>query len=173
MQRVAIIGPCGAGKSMLAVRLGPILGLPVIHLDAEHWLPGWTEPPQPQWREKNRRLMAREHWIIDGNYGDSMEARIIAADTIVFLDFPRWRCVWRIIKRVMHHRGSTRPDMGKDCPERWDWEFMEYVWNYHREHRPKILDRLSRVGNGKTLFILRDQSEIDQFVKEMSSRGHS
>ena len=37
MQRVAIIGSCGAGKSTLAKSLGEKLDLPVIHLDAHYW----------------------------------------------------------------------------------------------------------------------------------------
>ncbi len=33
MQKVAIIGSCGAGKSTLAVNLGKKLNLPVIHIE--------------------------------------------------------------------------------------------------------------------------------------------
>ena len=52
MERIAIIGPGGAGKSTLARRLGERLGLPVIHLDAEHWRPGWVETPADEWKRK-------------------------------------------------------------------------------------------------------------------------
>jgi len=47
MERVMIIGCAGAGKSTLARKLGAITGLPVIHLDREHWRPGWVEPYIP------------------------------------------------------------------------------------------------------------------------------
>lgn len=39
-----MLGPCGAGKSILATQLGKRLDLPVIHLDSEYWRPGWIEP---------------------------------------------------------------------------------------------------------------------------------
>lgn len=47
-QRIAIIGSGGAGKSTLARALGGGLGLPVYHLDASFWRPGWTEPPRDE-----------------------------------------------------------------------------------------------------------------------------
>ncbi len=45
MKRLAIVGCAGAGKSTLARLLGQILGLPVFHLDALFWRPGWVETP--------------------------------------------------------------------------------------------------------------------------------
>lgn len=43
MQRVLVIGPCGAGKSTLGVELGQKVGLPVFHMDQLDWQPG--RPP--------------------------------------------------------------------------------------------------------------------------------
>lgn len=40
MQRIAIIGCCGAGKSTLAKRLGAILSIPVMQMDSFYWQPG-------------------------------------------------------------------------------------------------------------------------------------
>ena len=43
MERVVILGCCGAGKSTLARQLGIKLELPVIHLDTYFWQVGWVE----------------------------------------------------------------------------------------------------------------------------------
>jgi hypothetical protein len=59
----------GAGKSTFSRALSTRTGLPVIVLDACFWLPGWTEPAEAEWRDKQRRLLAGEDWIADGNYG--------------------------------------------------------------------------------------------------------
>ncbi len=80
MRRVLIIGSGGAGKSVLAVRAGQALGLPVIHLDQENWRPGWVETPRDEWHARVDVLLAREYWIMDGNYGGTS-----AADTAAWI----------------------------------------------------------------------------------------
>ena len=51
--RIAVIGYSGSGKSTLAARLGAAYGVPVLHLDSVHWLPGWVERP----REEEKALV--------------------------------------------------------------------------------------------------------------------
>ena len=89
MHRIVVVGPGGAGKSVLARKMGERLGLPVIHLDALYWRPGWVQTPKDEWKAKVRELLSGERWIIDGNYGGTAGLRMAAADTIVLLDFPR------------------------------------------------------------------------------------
>ncbi|MEM6646980.1 MAG: hypothetical protein AAF730_12090 [Bacteroidota bacterium] len=87
MRRVIIIGSGGSGKSTLAKRLGEQLSLPVIHLDAHYWNPGWVETPPDAWAAKVDTLIKGEAWVMDGNYGGTMDARIARADTVIFLSF--------------------------------------------------------------------------------------
>lgn len=93
MQRIALIGSPGAGKATLARCLGQALGLPVYHLDALYWKPGWEPTPRAEWRELQLRLVAGDRWLIDGNYGGTMAIRLTAADTVICLDLPRWVCL--------------------------------------------------------------------------------
>ena len=74
--------------------MGEILHLPVHHLDRLHWKPNWTEPPKEEWQKIQADLCAEEEWVIDGNYGGTMDIRLAACDTVVFLDLSRWRCVF-------------------------------------------------------------------------------
>ena len=64
MQRVLIIGPCGAGKSTLASVLGPKLGLPVFHMDQLNWQPGWVESSKDEIRQKLAAITATDRWLI-------------------------------------------------------------------------------------------------------------
>lgn len=93
MRRVMVIGSPGAGKSTLARELAKVTDLPLRHLDAEYWLPGWIERDPAEWHAKQTALIAGDRWIIDGNYGASLPLRIAAADTIVWLDYPTWLCL--------------------------------------------------------------------------------
>lgn len=88
MERALIIGPCGAGKSTLAAKLGKKLGLPVFHMDKLAWKPGWVHSSQEELRAKLEEVYAAKRWLIDGNYGGTMAERLERADTVVYLDFP-------------------------------------------------------------------------------------
>ncbi len=56
MQRIAILGCSGGGKSTLARALGEALDLPVVHLDQLYWLPGWVERDKAGFRALQARL---------------------------------------------------------------------------------------------------------------------
>jgi adenylate kinase family enzyme len=169
MQRISIIGSGGAGKSTLAARLGKILHLPVIHLDRLHWRPGWVKTPKDQWKLKMEELAAAERWIIDGNYGGTMEVRLAACDTVIYLDFPRAVCTWRVIKRRLMYRNGTRPDMGEGCPEKLDLEFVGWVWNFPSDTRPRMEERLSSLPADKRLIRLTSPAAVKSFIREAES----
>jgi len=161
-----VIGTGGAGKSTLARRLGDITGLPVIHLDREHWQPGWVEPPRDEWATKVNELAARDRWVMDGNYGGTMGARIQRADTVVFLDFPRLLCIYRALKRRVVYRNRQRPDMTPGCDEKIDFKFLKWIWDYNRTRRPGILQMLTEAEeDGKTVVILRGRKEVERWVR--------
>ena len=124
-KKVAIIGSGGSGKSALAREFGQALDLPVYHLYALFWRPGWVETPRDEWRATIEKLVEQDAWILDGNYGGTIEIRLAAADTIVFLDLPKTLCLWRVLKRTVLGFGRIRPDMAPGCPEKFSWEFLK------------------------------------------------
>ena len=165
--RIAIIGSSGAGKSTLARQLGARLSLPVIHLDRHHFRAGWVSMEPEAWQELNRKLAARERWIIDGNYSSTMDIRLAAADTIIYLDFPRLLCVWRAFRRWLTYRGRTRPDLAPDCPEKLDLEFVQWIWNYPTRSRPATLHRLAALEGQKEIIRLRSAGEVRDFLSRL------
>jgi adenylate kinase family enzyme len=148
--------------------MGDMLGLEVIHLDKEHWRPGWTEPPKDEWRARVQELAKRESWIIDGNFGGTMDIRIEAADTIVFLDLPRSICVWRAVKRWLIYRRETRPDMAEGCDEKFDLAFLKWIWDFPNRTRPKILKLLHEAENHKVIFRLRSRRQVIEFLEQVN-----
>ena len=146
MQRICVVGCCGAGKSTLARALSARLALPLVHLDAIYWLPGWQEPEIADFRDRVERVVERAAWIVDGNYSRTYDQRLPRADLIVWLDYPRWRCFWQIARRIFVHRGQVRPDMAPGCPERLDWSFLRFVWAFPTHSRQRLVDALDRLG---------------------------
>jgi len=155
------MGPSGSGKSTLARQLGEQLGIEVVHMDRLHWRPGWVEGPNEELRAAVAEVVDRPAWVIDGNYGGSgtLEVRMDACDTIVYLDFPRRVCMWRVFRRIVHYHGRTRPDLADDCPERFDLEFAKWVWDTPKR-RPAAMERLAQYAGRKEIHILHNAREV-------------
>jgi adenylate kinase family enzyme len=164
MQRVLVIGAGGAGKSTFAARLGQRTGLPVIHLDREYWQRGWIEPSREAWKATIGRLVAGERWILDGNFGGSMDLRLQACDTVVFLDMPRLTCIWRVLMRRLRHRGRARPDMTPGCNEKLSLDFLWWIWTYPAKRRPAVLARLQDLRADQEAVVLRSDADIEHFL---------
>jgi adenylate kinase family enzyme len=162
MRRVLIVGSPGAGKSTLAVALAGRTGIPLHHLDQLYWRPGWVEPDRDQWRATLEAVLAQPRWIIDGNYGGTLGARLAHADTVIDLDVPAWRCLARVIRRVRAHRGRVRPDMGPGCKERLDWRFLLYIARFPFASRRRLEQRLDTF-TGRRIRLTSD-ADIAAFV---------
>lgn len=167
MRRILVIGSGGAGKSTLSRRLGERLGLEVLHLDAFFWRPGWVETPKDEWRRTVEGLCARESWVMDGNFSGTLDVRLAACDTVVFLDLPRAVCLWRVLKRLVMYRNRRRPDMAEGCGEKLDPKFLHWVWTFPSTSRRKILARLDEAGAGKRVERLRSDAEVERFLAEV------
>ena len=169
MKRIALIGSGGAGKSTAARRLGELLGIEVVHLDQMYWKPGWVKTPEEEWIPLVQRLLQGESWIMDGNFGSTMNIRLQAADTIVLLDLPRAVCTWRVLKRVLTHWKRVRPDMAPGCPDKLDFTFIKWVWDYPKNSRPRVLARIAQVQTDKRIVHIRKQSDLEKFLQEIAA----
>lgn len=130
MQRIAILGSPGAGKSTLARALGQLLDLPVHHLDAAYWTSGWQPRDPAEFLAAADFLAAEPRWIIEGNYRATLPARLQRADLVILLDIPRALCLTRVILRWWQWRGRDRPDLAPGCPEQLDLAFLKWTWDY-------------------------------------------
>ena len=161
-----IIGCGGAGKSTLARALGEKTGLPVIHLDKLFWKPGWVESSKEEIDQRIREEIEKPQWIIDGNYNRTMELRAARCDTIIFLDFHRMTCLFGVMKRVLTTYGTVRPDMGTGCPERFDMEFLKWVWNYNRDRRERNYRLLHNCAHAN-IIVLKNRRAVRKFLNSL------
>jgi adenylate kinase family enzyme len=163
MKRILIIGSGGAGKSTLARRLGEITGIEVFHLDKLYWQPNWIEPIKDDWKKTLEEILKRDSWIMDGNFGGTMEMRLHACDTAIFLDFPPAVCLYRILKRRLKYRNTNRPDMSVGCNEKVDFKFLGWIWNYRKINKPKVKAFLDKTKPAQILHFTT-AAEVEKFI---------
>jgi adenylate kinase family enzyme len=164
-RRILVLGSSGSGKTTFALHLGELLGLPIIHLDAHFWQPGWVSTPQDEWRKSVVELAAAPAWIMDGTYERSLDLRIPLAEALIQIDVSRWACLWRIYKRKWTVDDHRRPDA--PAGQQLDQAFRRYVWQYPRVTQPFVDDCIRRYGPNKLLVRLRGTREVERFLSAL------
>ena len=172
MRRVLVVGSGGAGKSTFADALGAHTGLPVTHLDAHFWKPGWVETPPDEWRAVQQRLIAADEWIIDGNYSATIDVRLPRADMVILLDMGRVRCVSRVVWRTLRHHGQART--AAECPDRFDWSFIRnFVWTYPTRSRTKVIAAAEQHRDHLDFVRLRTPKQVRRFLTDQERTGRA
>lgn len=169
MRRILIIGCSGSGKSTLSFILSERLHLPLVHLDKLWWLPGWKTDTRENFDAKLAVELRKDSWIIEGDFNRTIPERLKFADTVLAFRLPRYLCIWRVIKRVFSSYGRIRPDMAEGCPERVDWDFMKYVWNYNRNILPEVETALKDFKGKIITFNSPDQ--VNTFLKSLDKNA--
>ncbi len=162
-----IIGSSGSGKTTLALKMSEKLSLPLIHLDYHFWKANWEASSDKEWRNKLEKLVKEDKWILDGNFTSSLDIRLNRADTIVFVDLPRFTRMYRVIKRWCQNRKRNRADLPPGCKEKIDMKLLKSVWYFGKKRKPEIIKLLEQHKVNKNIFILNSSSEIEQFIKKL------
>jgi len=167
VQRIAVIGCGGAGKTTLANELGRRLDLPVLHIDGHYWQQRsdgeQVESTPERWRSIHAEMIAGKRWVIEGMKLGVLPARLEAADAVVFLNLPAWRCLWGVLCRRLRYRGQMRPDIG--VYDRINAEFVRWIWSFGRTARPHILDLLSECSCD--VVVLHSRREVRSFLQSL------
>ena len=158
MKKVIVIGCPGSGKSTFARALHSKTGIPLYHLDMMYWNADKTTVEKSVFLERLSAVLEKDEWIIDGNYSSTMELRMVACDTVIFLDYPLDVCLDGIRER----RGKPRSDMPWIETEE-DSEFIEFIKNYNEQQKPKVLELLEKYSD-KNIIIFRGREQADAFL---------
>ena len=165
-RRIIVTGLPGSGKSTFSLALAAKSGLPLIHLDLQFWKPGWVEPSEAEWREKQRGVLAGDAWIADGNYTDTLDLRLERADTVVVLATPWWRCAGRAFLR-----GFRMPDQLPEGSEysawqrlRDEWRLIPRIWRNRRAQPEGEQAIIAQHGQHATRHVLKSKRAIRQYL---------
>jgi len=163
MNKIIVIGCPGSGKSTLSRNLNRITGIPLFHLDMMYWNPDRTIVDAAIFHQRIIDIMKKSKWIMDGNYGSTLELRLKECDTVIFLDYPLEIC----LEGIRERRGKERTDMPwVEAEGEEDIEFLEFVKNYHSQNRPQVMELLEQYS-GKNIFIFKNREEAEAFLEQI------
>ena len=161
MKKVIVIGCPGSGKTTFAEKLSKSTGIPLYYLDAIWHKPDKTHIPREEFDERISEIFRESEWIIDGNYASTMEMRVEACDTVFFLDYSKEVC----LEGIRARKGKIRSDLP------WvensdDLEFIEFINNYNRDNRPKVLDLLSKYSD-REIVIFSNRADSESYISKI------
>ena len=140
MQRIAVIGTTGSGKTRLAAAVARHIDAPHIELDALHWGPDWEPKPEDELRSEVAELVSSDRWVCDGNYAMTRDLVWGRADAVVWLDYPLRVVLGRLTRRIWRRTiggeplwNGNRETLGIHLASRDSL----YLWalKTHRRHR--------------------------------------
>ena len=165
MKRIVIVGCAGCGKSTLAAKLGSKLNIPILYLDTIYWKANWQEEDKEVFVNKQKEMIAKPEWILDGNYRDTLEMRLESCDTVIFLDYPRRIALYGIFKRYFQYRNKHRESIAEGCQEKIDKSFFKWVWNFKKNARPHIVQKINKYADTKKLLVFKKRKDLNKFLK--------
>jgi adenylate kinase family enzyme len=172
MRRVSVVGVPGSGKTTVGRQLAASLGVPFVELDSIFHQPGWVDLPVDDFRKRVTEALTAPAWVVDGNYSAVRDLVWQRADTVVWLDLPRRRVMYRIILRTVR-RALTRERLWNGNREplshfyrldpakniiRWTWvKYADYIERYGTAMQDPAYSHLTFVR-------VRSQDEVDAFL---------
>ena len=157
-----VIGPSGAGKSVFSRKLRDKTGLPVYHLDNIWWKEDKTHITREEFVEKLAVIVAKDEWIIDGDYSRTYELRVKAADTVFFLDYPLEVCLAGAEGRI----GTKREDIPW-VEDKFDPDFKEWIIDWRKNKMPRITALFEKYKDEKNIIIFKTRLEADDFLDNL------
>ena len=160
-QRIMVIGSPGAGKSTFSRRLRDITKLPLYHLDMIWHKPDKTNISKEEFDERLAEIVAKDRWIIDGNYQRTLEIRLKRCDTVFLLDYPLEICLEGARARV----GTVREDLPWVESE-LDEEFKQFIIDFPQNKLPKIYNMLEQYQD-KQIYVLKSREEAENALNKI------
>ena len=169
MQRVMIIGQPGSGKSTLARSLAALTFLPVIHVDHIHWKPGWIERDRAEKTQMTLDAIDAPRWIFEGGHSKTYAERLARADTLIWLDLPLGLRLRRVVWRTLRYHGRTRPDLPENCPERFTFEFLTFIWSTRHTSRARMRELFDSAPPDKTTYRFTTPAQVRAYLADLAA----
>ncbi len=163
LNKIAIVGITGAGKSTLSRRISKKTGIPVYHMDTLFWRGEWQEVPEKEYVEAHEKILQEnDRWIIEGWVSEAMSDRLRQADVIMYLDYPGWLCAVHYVERWRKHKDIARPELPEESRERF--KLRRFFLILFRIERPQIEDVLRHAGDSQKVVRVTSLEQLEDYL---------
>ena len=138
-KKIMIFGRPGSGKSTFAYKLSKTIGLPLYHLDKHFFTSGWVERDYQEFMQIQKEMVQTNAWIIDGNSVRSLETRWEHADLVLYFNYHKIICLFRLLKRLFF-KANYIDDRAINCKENLNFKLIKYMWTFEERVNKIIFD---------------------------------
>jgi adenylate kinase family enzyme len=170
VNRVAVFGNAGGGKSTLSKRLAEMTGLPLVALDLLKYKPGGDEVPYEEYKAAHDQLLLQDQWIVDG-FGslDTVWERLEVADTLVYVDMPVPLHYWWVTKRFLKGFLVPPENWPKDSPLlKGTLKSYYTVWLCDKKLTPKYRAYVNQAKEIKRVYHLQSPNDVKSFYQTIA-----
>ncbi|MBJ7537647.1 adenylate kinase [Marinomonas transparens] len=175
MNKIAVFGKPGSGKSTLCKNLASATGITLHALDSIVYQKNGDLVDRETFNEEHEKLLSSDSWIIDG-FGPlgSFNKRLEAADTLVYIDLPYITSYWLVTKRLV--KGLlVKPEGWPDGSSVLKGTVQSYkmlrlsptFWNHD------FRQKLERISEQKSVYVIRSITELNRFTGKYTEKGRA
>lgn len=162
-KRIVVVGVSASGKSTFARKLATKINLPLVHIDSVMWKPGWDYIGDDATLQKLAEISAQDEWIIEGFINKNALQNVLGrAETVIYLDYPRYIPAWRYITRWLTHRKNPRPEL-EGSPETFSFEFLKRIWDKKEVYR--LNKYIQTMPDPEKIIWIQHPKEADRFLE--------
>ncbi|RKF20363.1 adenylate kinase [Alginatibacterium sediminis] len=166
MNKIAVFGKPGSGKSTMSKALALATGIQLHQLDSIVYQNNGDLVDRDIFDAAHEQILESESWIIDG-FGPlaAFDKRLRAADTLIYIDLPYFVSYWFVTKRLL--KGLlVKPEGWPDGSSVFKGSLQSYkvlrlcprFWN------DDFRSRLNEFSASKNVYVIKTVDELNQFV---------
>lgn len=153
-----VVGCPGAGKSTFSKKLHAATGIDLYHLDAIYWKKDCTHISRSTLIRRQKEILKKDSFIIDGNFKSTLELRIKQADAVFFFDLPVETCI-----QGAKNRKGNRPEMPCELPA--NDELIDFIKDFNADVKPIILELFKKYNSNVITF--HSHQEADAYIEKI------
>lgn len=158
-KKIIVVGCPGSGKSTFSKKLHKATGIELFHLDALYWNKDCNHISRQEFISKQKEIFKKESYIIDGNFRNTLEIRILHSEVVFFFDLPTEIC----IKGAKNRKGN-RPEMPCDLPANDD--LIDFIKNFNSVVKPIMLNLFEKYNANVITF--HSHGEADEYIEKLN-----